>query len=633
MREIIGRSLLALAVAAAILCGATALRADTETQPGSGKTPGFDPSAIDKKTDPCTDFYQYACGGWIAANPPRADEPRWGRFNELQERNEYLLREILEKDSVGEQAERNPVDRMVGDYYSACMDEKTIEAKGSAPLKDEMSRIAAVNSKDSLAVEVAHLHAVGVNVFFRFRSQQDFKDATSQIAAVDQGGLGLFDRDQYLKDDPKSVEIRKAYVAHVQKMFQLLGDKPDAAAAEAKTVMDLETSLAKASLERVKRRDPQNVYHKMSKGEMTALVPSFAWNSYFAGVPAPPVDSLNVAVPDFLKGLEPVLAATDMENLRTYMRWHLVTASAALLPSSFVDENFEFFGKVLTGAKEQRPRWKRCVEATDGDLGEALGQRYVEQNFGTQGKERMKSMVAALEKALETDINTLPWMTDVTKKQALNKLHAIANKIGYPDKWLDYSSIKITRDDALGNGTRANVFENKRQLTKIGQPIDRKEWQMSPPTVNAYYNPLMNDINFPAGILQPPFFDNKIDDAVNYGAIGAVIGHELTHGFDDQGRKFAANGDLADWWTDADAKEFETRASCVSDEYGSFTAVDDVKLNGKLTLGENTADNGGLRIAYMALMDTIAGKGSAPVDGFTPEQRFFLGWAQIWRAK
>lgn len=615
----------AVILAAAMLVAS----APTAAEDKPAAAPGFDISTLDRSVDPCTDFYHFACGGWIAANPIRPDEPRWGRFNELIERNQMVLRDILEKASR-ETPGRNPIDRMIGDHYAACMDEKGIEAKGTKPIQASLDRVAALGSKEALAGETARLHPSGVNVLFRFRSAQDFKDATQVIAVADQGGLGLPDRDYYTKDDPKSVDIRKKYQTHVEKMLGLLGDSPDAAAAGAKTVMEIETALAKASLERVKRREPANIYHKMSRAEFAALAPSFGWNDYLKGIGVGDTTSLNVAVPDFFKGMDALLASTDLGKLKTYLRWQTVHAAAELLPSAFVDEDFGFYGKTLSGSTELRPRWKRCVDRTDDELGEALGQGYVEATFGADGKERMLKMVVALEKALEQDIRTLPWMTETTKKQALAKLDAIANKIGYPDEWRDYSTVKISRDDAVGNAQRAGAFEFARQLGKIGKPVDKREWTMTPPTVNAYYNPLMNNINFPAGILQPPFFDRKMDDAVNFGGIGAVIGHELTHGFDDQGRKFAPNGNLQDWWTEQDGKEFESRATCVADQYSGYTAVADVKLNGRLTLGENVADNGGVRIAYMALKETLKGKNVAPIDGFTPEQRLFLGWAQIW---
>jgi putative endopeptidase len=410
----------------------------------------------------------------------------------------------------------------------------------------------------------------------------------------------------------------------------LLGEPAQNATSDAKTVVDVETGLAKVSMDRVARRVPENVYHKMSRQEFVSLDPVFSWERYLSDVNAPAIAHLNVAVPEFFKGLNALLDSMPLENWKTYLRWHLVHTAAPLLPASFVDENFNFYGRTLTGAEQIRPRWKRCVTYTDRDLGEALGQPYVDLTFGTEGKQRTLKMVRALEKSLGDDITQLPWMTEATKKRALEKLHFIANKIGYPDHWRDYSKLQITRGDALGNMLRSADFEFHRQLTKIGKPVDRGEWQMSPPTVNAYYDAQLNDINFPAGILQPPFYDNKMDDAVNYGAIGMVIGHELTHGFDDEGRKYDAHGNLNDWWTPQDGKEFEKRADCIANEYSGFTSVDDVKLNGRLTLGENTADNGGLRIAHMALMDELAGKKVEPIDGFTPEQRLFLGYAQIW---
>lgn len=404
----------------------------------------------------------------------------------------------------------------------------------------------------------------------------------------------------------------------------------ETAAANALVVMDIETALAKASLDRVLRRDPEKRYHKMSKGQLASLSPSFAWAKYFRGVGMPRAASLNVAVPEFFKAIQTLLHNTRLENWKIYLRWHLVHAQAPVLPASFVNKNFGFYGKILTGANELSPRWKRCVTYTDHDLGEALGRKYVDETFGVEGKQRTLNMVKAIEKALARDITQLEWMTPATKQKALEKLHAITNKIGYPERWRDYSNFKVVRGDAFGNSLRANEFEFKRRLAKIGKPVDKTEWSMSPPTVNAYYNPPMNNINFPAGILQPPFYDNKLDDAVNFGAIGAVIGHELTHGFDDQGRKFDPQGNLRDWWTPKDADEFEKRAGCIADQYSGYTVLDDLKLNGKLTLGENTADNGGLRIAHMALMDTLTGKETSKIDGFTPGQRLFLGWGQIW---
>ena len=597
------------------------------------KVPGFDPTAIDRGTPACTDFYQFACGGWLSRNPVPPDRARWDRFAELAERNQTVLRGILEKVSTAD-AGRDPVDQKIGDQYAACMDEAAIEAKGIAALKPELDRIAGLGSKARLPSALAHLHEGGVDAAFRFGSVPDFKDANSVIAGTDQGGLGLPDRDYYVKEDAKSVELRAKYLAHVQKMLELSGEPAPAAAADARAVMDLETALARASLERVKRRDPANIYHKMKVAELQALTPAFDWTAYLAAAAGPPVTELNVTVPDFYKAFNAQLDSAPLDAWKAHLRWHLLHENANLLPAAFVNENFAFYGQVLTGAKELRPRWKRCVALVDSEMGEALGRRYVEATFGAEGKARTSKMVAALEAALEQDLKTLPWMTDATKTQALGKLHAIANKIGYPDRWRDYSSLRIARGDALGNELRAEEFEVRRDLAKIGETLDRSEWSMSPPTVNAYYSSLQNNINFPAGILQPPFYDNAMDDAVNFGGIGAVIGHELTHGFDDQGRKFAANGDLSDWWTAEDAKEFEKRAGCIADEYSGFTVAGDVHLNGKLTLGENTADNGGVRIAYMALLQTLADAAKKPgpglIDGFTPEQRFFLGFGQVW---
>jgi putative endopeptidase len=615
-----------IALAGLGLAAAAAQAQDPAAKP---KIAGFDVQALDRSANACTDFYQFACGGWMKANPVPADRARWGRFDELQDRNRDVLRDILNKVSASSGG-RTPVDQRIGDHYAACMDESGTEAKGATPLDADLAAIAAIPDKAALTDRVARLQMSGTAALFGYGSLQDFKDATKVLAVVDQGGLGMPDRDYYLKDDARSVELRTKYVAHVQKMLELLGDKPEAAAASAKTIMAMETALARVSLERVKRRDPENLYHKMSRADLATLAPEIKWEAFFTSTSAPAFTEINVTHPEFFKGLSELIKTQPLADWKTYLRWHLVRQQAPLLSSAFVNENFDFYGKTLTGAKELRPRWKRCVDRVDNDLGDALGQRYVEKTFGEEGKKRMAVMVAALEKALEQDIEALPWMTDPTKKKGLEKLRAIANKVGYPDKWRDYTTVKILRDDAVGNAARAAAFEFKRDLDKIGKPVDRGEWQMSPPTVNAYYSPLLNDINFPVGILQPPFFDNAMDDAVNYGGIGAVIGHELTHGFDDSGRKFDAQGNMSDWWTEVDGKAFEERAQCFADQYGSYTAVDEVKLNGKLTLGENTADNGGLRIAHMALMNTLAGKTPAAIDGFSADQRLFLGWAQIW---
>ncbi|HET8646487.1 MAG TPA: M13 family metallopeptidase [Vicinamibacteria bacterium] len=591
--------------------------------------PGFDPAAMDRGANPCDDFYQFACGSWLKANPVPADRGRYGRFDELQERNQATLRDILEKAAAGGAA-RGAVDQKIGDYYAACMDEAAIGKKGVAALKPQLDAIAAISSPASLASTLARLHGDGVAALFQFGSQPDFKQASVNIAGIDQGGLGLPDRDYYVKDEPRFAEVRAQYPVHVQRMFELMGDAPEAAARHARTVLDIETALARASLERVKRRDPANRDHKMTRAQLAALAPGFAWDAYFTAAGAPAFADLNVGWPDFFKAMGEAVAARGLDEWKTYLRWHTVHDAAPLLPAAFVNENFAFYGQTLTGAKELRPRWKRCVDLADAHLGEALGQRYVEATFGAEGKQRMAVMVAALEKALERDIRDLPWMTDATRKRAQEKLAHIANKIGYPERWRDYSALRIDRGDALGNAARAEAFEEARDRAKIGRAVDPTEWRMTPPTVNAYYSSLENNINFPAGILQPPFFDRAMDDAVNFGGIGAVIGHELTHGFDDQGRKFDAKGNLSDWWTEQDAREFEKRASCIADQYSGYTVVGDVKLNGRLTLGENTADNGGLRIAYMALQESGRAAPPALRDGFTPEQRLFLAWGQIW---
>lgn len=591
--------------------------------------PGFSVANMDKSANPCVDFYQYACGTWMATHPVPADQSRWGTFNELDERNRTILRNILEKASAND-PKRSPVEQKIGDFYASCMDEPAIDKLGVEPLQPELDRIGAMPNKAAILDALVRLHLAGVNAFFRFRSAPDAKNSMLMIGQVDQGGLGLPDRDYYFKDDAKSVELRTQYVAHVQKMLELLGEPAEKAASDAQAVMHIETGLAKGALDRVSRRDPKQTYHKLTVHELFSLDPGMNWPKYFEGMGAPAMTDLNVAVPNFFRTIESVTVQTNLEEIKSYLRWHLVHAAAGLLSKPFVEEDFHFFRQILTGAKEIEPRWKRCVTAVDDDLGFALGQKYVEETFGAEGKARTLKMVEEIERTLRGDVQTLSWMTPATKEQALIKLRAVANKIGYPDQWRDYSSVKIVRGDAVGNDQRATAFEVHRILGRIGKPVDRGEWLMTPPTVNAYYNPTENNINFPAGILQPPFYDNRMEAAVNYGGIGAVVGHELTHGFDDKGRQYDPQGNLRDWWTAEDAQEFEKRAECFIQEYSAFTPVENVHLNGKLTLGENTADNGGLRLAFMALMNSLQGKPRPKIDGFTPEQRFFLGWGQIW---
>jgi len=603
--------------------------------PNDKMAPGFSIEAIDKTIDPCIDFYEYACGNWLKNTEIPADQTEWASFTELYERNLVTLRGILEKASTGG-ANRSVIEQKIGDYYGACTDEKAADAKGLDPLKPELARVVAVKDKAELIDVVAHSHMVGANALFGFYSSSDLHNADLVIAYLDQGGLTLPDRDYYIKDDDKHKEIRQHLVEYVTQMFTLAGKSPAQAAEAAQTVLRIETALAKAEMDRTLRRDPKNRDHKMKRDEIVSAAPNFSLNRYFTAVKAPSFTELNVSNPEFFKQVNAVIAAEPLDALKTYVSWHLLDSTAPWLSKPFVDANFKM-QQQLTGQSEIQARWKRCVDATDGALGEALGQKYVEETFGADGKARMLKMVDALEVSLDQDIQTLPWMTDDTKKQAKIKLQAIRNKIGYPEVWRDYSTLEIVPGDLIGNLLRANDFESKRQIVKIGKPLDRKEWGMTPPTVNAYYSGSRNEIVFPAGILQPPFFDKKMDDAVNMGGIGVVIGHELTHGFDDQGRKFDPQGNLRDWWTEKDGKEFETRATCVANEYGNFIAVDDLKLNGRLTLGENTADNGGARVALAALEQMIAqdktGKVAEKIDGYTPEQRFFLGFGRVWCEK
>jgi putative endopeptidase len=596
------------------------------SQSPTSKQPVLDVTFMDVRVDPCTDFYIYSCGGWIKNNPIPPDQARWGVYGKVEDDNKAELRSILEDASA--ESNRDAVTQKIGDYYASCMDEKAINAKGDKPLSAALERIDKLSSKEDIASVTAAM--TSDNVLFNFGSDQDFKDSTQVIAEADQGGLGLPDRDYYFKEDAKTAEIRKAYVAHVQEMFELLGDKPEVAASEAQTVMRIETELARVSMTRVERRDPTKLYHKLSSAELVQVSPSFRWADYFSKVGLPSLKSLNVVSPDFFKGMNAELQKEDLPNWKIYLRWKLVHANAPYLSSGFVNEDFAFYGKTLQGKEQLPPRWKRCTEDVDNDLGEALGQAYVKKYFPPDAKEQALKMVKEIEAAMQSDIQSLPWMSGTTKQHALEKLHTVANKIGYPDKWRDYSKLEIVRGDEIGNVLRARQFEFNRQLAKIGKPVDRTEWGMTPPTVNAYYDPQKNDINFPAGILQPPLFSPESDAAPNYGNTGGTIGHELTHGFDDEGRQFDAQGNLRDWWTPEDGKEFERRAGCLSTQYSGYTIIDDIKINGKLTLGEDVADLGGLILAYMAWKNDTQGQKLEPIEGFTPEQRFFIGYGQSW---
>jgi putative endopeptidase len=623
-----------------ILAAASAMaQAPDAAKPApTAATKSFDAAAIDKTADPCADFYQYACGNWVKSNPIPADQVRWARsFSLLGERNRYLLWQELD---AAASSPKSALEKQYGNYFAACMNADLIEKKALQPLKPAFKRIAALNDAHKLATLMGELEAEGSAApLFRFGVEQDDKDSSKQIAAVGQAGLSLPDRDYYIVDSKHFQEIRKQYVEHMTKMFTLAGDSQDQAAKEAAAVMEIETALANASTSRTDLRDPANRYHIYTVADFQKLTPEFDYSVYFKDVKVRPFETLNVATPDFFKGLNELIAKEPIEAWKSYFRWHALHGAATNLPKAYFDENFAFFGKTLAGQKEPTPRWKQCTTMTDRALGEAVGQDWVKQNFPPAAKASMDQLVAALEKSLGDDIKTLPWMSDATKKAAEEKLGMIRNKIGYPEKWRSYKALKVKRDDLLGNLRRNSIFERNWNLDHLGKPVDEKEWGMTPPTVNAYYNPSFNDINFPAGILQPPFFDFTIDPAVNFGGIGVVIGHEMTHGFDDEGSKYDGKGNLREWQTAEDRKAFTERTDCVANEYSGFEAAPAKgdtpaqKLNGKLTLGENTADNGGLRIAYMALLDTLATEGKSindKIDGYTEAQRYFLGFAQVW---
>jgi putative endopeptidase len=592
--------------------------------------PSLDTGAMDRSADPCVDFYAYSCGGWKKNNPIPPDQARWSVYGKLYNDNQKFLWGILD-DLSKSGGKRNPVQQKIGDYFAACMDEAAVEKAGVAPLKPELDAIAALSSKADLSALLARMQltaSAGGSTMFGFSSNQDFGNSTQIIAYAGAGGLGLPDRDYYSKTDQKSEDLRQKYLTFVAAMLGLLGDSPDAAKNEAAAIMRIETALAKASLTRVERRDPYKLYHKMSRAELKALTPSFNWDAYLKAGALDSVDVINVSQPVFMKELDQQIQSAPLDDWKSYLRFHVLTANAPYLSSKFVETDFDFYSRTLRGTQQNRPRWKRCVGLVDRQLGEALGQEFVARTFGPDLKAKTLLMTRQVEQAMEADIKQLTWMSPQTKEQALAKLHALANKIGYPDKWRDYSSVAIRRDDFLGNVHRASEFESRRQLAKIGKPVDRGEWGMTPPTVNAYYSPQMNDINFPAGVLQPPLYDAKLDDAPSYGNTGGTIGHELTHGFDDQGRQFDAQGNLRDWWTKEDAAEFTKRANCIVDQYAQYVVVDEIKINSKLTEGEDVADLGGLILAWMAWKEQTKNQQLKPIEGLTPEQRFFVGYAQ-----
>ena len=593
---------------------------------------GINPANICNTCNACEDFYLYANGGWLAKNEIPAAFSTWGTTSNLREKNVGVLRQILEEAVKNTAAPKDSLEQKTGDFYASCMDEPRIEAAGAKPIAAELAAIEKMKSVKDLPGAVGRLHAFSVSSLFGFGAVQDFKNSSVVNAIARQGGLGLPDRDFYLKEDEKSKGIREAYVKHVANMFKLLGDDAAKADAQAQVVLKIETELASNSIDRVARRDLSKQYNKMTVTELAAVTPDFDWNAYLKALNAPKFTDINMSHPAFFKGLNAMLGRVSLDDWKTYLRWHLVRDAADALSSNFVNENFSFYGTTLNGTKELLPRWRRCVVATDSTLGELLGQVYVKNAFPPEAKARMKELVNNLIAALRDDINTLDWMSEPTRKQAVAKLESFAVKIGYPDKWRDYSALKIDRNSYTDNLIRAGRFDVHRNLAKMGRPVDRSEWGMTPPTVNAYYNALMSEIVFPAGILQPPYFDLNADDAVNYGAIGCVIGHELSHGFDDQGRKFDMKGNMADWWTAEDAKNYLQRATCVEEQFSAFRAEEvGLNQNGKLVLGESIGDLGGLKIAWLAFQKSLEGKPRpANIEGFTPEQRFFLGWAQVW---
>ncbi len=589
-------------------------------------TPGLDVTAMDRSVDPCVDFYAYSCRGWEKKNSIPPDQVRWGVYSKLYQDNLNFLRSILEQASTAK--DRDAVTQKIGDYYAACMDEAAVEKLGAKPMQSELNQIQALKSTREMAPLVARLHLAGDSMLFDSGSMQDPDNSDAMIVALNQGGLGLPDRDYYTKDDDKSKEIRARYLQHVQKMFELLGDPPATAKQEADTVMRIETGFAKASLTQVEQRDPYKIKNKMKVAELNTLAPNFDWGAYFSASQVPPFEILNVDAPAFFKDVNSQLASVSLSDWKSYLRFHVANTRAPYLSSAFVNENFDFYSKYLHGAKELRPRWKRCVQYVDNQLGEALGQEYVRKTFSPELKAATLTMTQQIEEAMAVRIQQLDWMSPATKQQALTKLHAIRNKIGYPDKWRDYSSVTIVRDDFYGNAMRAEEFENHREFNKVGKPVDRGEWDMTPPTVDAYFNPQMNDINFPAGVLQPPLYDAKMDDAPNYGNTGSTIGHELTHGFDDEGRQYDAKGNLKDWWTKQDAEQFVKHADCVVDQYAQYVVVDDIHINSKLTEGEDVADLGGTILAYIAWKNADKNKQLIDQEGLTPDQRFFVGFAQ-----
>jgi putative endopeptidase len=638
MNEMRSRAMRALALSAALMMvgasiGVAQTKAGEQGSQPSGLS-GLDKRYFDLAADPCANFAQYSCGSFSKLHSIPADMSSYDQFTVIFENNEKALHSLLEKVRADNPA-RTANEQKIGDYYASCMDVDAVQRAGLKPLQPDLDRIEALKDLNGLTSLLAHFQTSNVAAFLNYFEQQDFKDARKQIAAVDQGGLGLPERDYYLRTGEAAEKTRKQYVQHITNMLKLLGEPEAKAASDAQSILALETALAKVSMDVASRRDPKNIYHPMSVQQLSELTPQIDWPQLFALTNVPNVTELNVGNPEFFKGLSALLKSTDLATIKTYLRWQLMNSIPRYaMPTAVSDEQFNFTGRELEGQPEDRVLWKRCAQATDGALGEAIGEVYVKEYFPAESKARTLRMVHDIEDAMDKNIDTLTWMSPETKTRAKEKLHLVANKIGYPEHWRDYSTFKVVRGDAFGNAIRGEEFESRRQYAKIGKPVDRGEWGMSPPTVNAYYDPSMNDINFPAGILQLPMFDPNSSDAVNYGHMGAVVGHELTHGFDDEGRKFDGNGNLSDWWTADDAKQFEAKTDCEVKEYGGFTAVGDLKLNGQLTLGENTADNGGIRLAYAAFLEDAKRKNidvhAKDSTGFTPVQQFFLAYGQNW---
>ena len=613
-----------------------ALRAEPQPQIAQNSPP-IDPKNMDTSVKPGDDFFRYATGAWIKRTEIPPEYSRWGAFNELIERNNDALHTIAAKASqIQVDPKLAPETQKVGDYYASGMDEQSIEAMRTKPLEEELGRIEAIKDRQDVLTEIGHLHSIGINAFFNFGAGQDSKDSTRDIAQAVQGGLSMPDRDYYTKQDPDMKQKREKYIAHVTKMLTLLGEPAQKAADAAKRIMALETKLAEASRTRVQLRDPIKNYNKMGVRQLQDLTPDWNWSDYFNKINLLEPGDINVHQPEFFKAANDVFKSTPIDDWKAYLRWHLISATAPYLSKDFVDENFDFSERTLRGTQQNKPRWKRVIATEDDEIGEALGKLYVGFNFPPEAKARALELVNNLKEALADRIKTLDWMDEPTKKEALKKLAEMNVKIGYPDKWLDYSLLQIDRGPYVSNAMRAGKFEADRDLEKIGKPVDRTDWGMTPPTVNAYYNPNMNEIVFPAGILQPPFFYANADDAVNYGGIGAVIGHEMTHGFDDQGRQFDATGNLRDWWSKKSADEYDKRRKAIVQQYNEYEPLPGLHVNGELTQGENIADIGGVKLAYAALqkaLDKHPEEQNKKIDGFTPEQRFFLSFAAIWRSK